>query len=66
MCAEKYVAFREKAFDVTGVLKNGRNNLAVRIVRNNNYGRVKGYNGFDPRQNGGDIGADNPTMLCSP
>lgn len=55
-------AFREKDLDVTGILKNGRNDLAVKIVRNNNYGRVKDYNGFDPRQNGGNIGADNPTM----
>ena len=55
-------AFREKALDVTGILKNGRNDLAVKIVRNNNYGRVKDYSGFNPRQNGGNIGADNPTM----
>lgn len=55
-------AFREKDFDVTGILQNGRNDLAVKIIRNNNYGRVKGYDGFNPRQNGGDIGADNPTM----
>ena len=55
-------AFREKDLDVTGILKNGRNDLAVKIVRNNNYGRVKDYNGIDPRQNGGNIGADNPTM----
>ena len=55
-------AFREKDLDVTGILKNGRNDLAVKICRNNNYGRVKDYSGIEPRQNGGDIGADNPTM----
>lgn len=55
-------AFREKDLDVTGILKDGRNDLAVKICRNNKYGRVKDYTGEDPRQNGGDIGADNPTM----
>ena len=55
-------AFREKDLDVTGILKNGRNDLAVKICRNNNYGRVKDYSGIEPRQNGGNIGADNPTM----
>ena len=55
-------AFREFDLDVTGVLVEGRNHLAVKIEHNPNYGTVKPYTANRIRRNGGIIGADNPTM----
>jgi hypothetical protein len=55
-------AFREFDLDVTGVLVDGRNHLAVKIEHNPNYGTVKKYTADCIRRNGGIIGADNPTM----
>ena len=55
-------AFRAADFDVTGILKNGRNCLAVKIVHNENYGQVKEQTAYTPDKNGGILGADNPTM----
>ena len=55
-------AFREAEFDVTGVLRNGRNDLAVIIYENEHYGAVKEQTAYTPDQNGGIVGADNPTM----
>ena len=58
-------AFREKDLDVTGILKEGTNYLAVKIIRNNHYGSVKVQDAYHPGQNGGILGADNPTMHAS-
>ncbi len=55
-------AFREKDLDVTGVLVEGRNDLAVKIYHNNYYGEVRSNNAIVMRKNGGIVGADNPTM----
>lgn len=55
-------AFREKEFDVTGILKEGRNDLAVLIHQNIHYGAVKEQTAYSSDQNGGIVGADNPTM----
>ena len=55
-------AFREKDLDVTGVLVEGRNDLAVKIYHNENYGEVKTYGATFGRRNGGVVGGDNPTM----
>ena len=55
-------AFREKDLDVTGILCKGRNCLAVKIEHNKHYGTVKEQDAQTPGQNGGVIGADNPTM----
>ncbi len=55
-------AFREACFDVTGLLKDGRNDLAVRIIHNEHYGMVKEQSVYTPDNNGGVLGADNPTM----
>lgn len=55
-------AFREKDLDVTGILVEGRNDLAVKIYHNENYGEVKTYGATFGRRNGGIVGADNPTM----
>ena len=55
-------AFREREFDVTGILREGRNDLAVLIHENEHYGAVKGQTAYSTDQNGGYVGADNPTM----
>ena len=55
-------AFREAEFDVTGILKDGRNDLAVLIYENEHYGAVKEQTAYTTDQNGGIVGADNPTM----
>ena len=55
-------AFRAASFDVTGILREGRNDLAVRIVCNEHYGETKVQDAYTPLPNGGILGADNPTM----
>ena len=55
-------AFRTADFDVTGLLEDGSNCLAVRIIRNEHYGEPKVQDAYTPKQNGGILGADNPTM----
>ena len=55
-------AFREAEFDVTGILRDGRNDLAVLIHENEHYGAIKEQTAYSTDQNGGIVGADNPTM----
>ena len=55
-------AFDAARFDVTGILQEGTNFLAVLIVRNPHYGEAKLQNAYTPQSNGGILGADNPTM----
>ena len=55
-------AFREAEFDVTGLLKEGRNDLAVLIHENEHYGAIKEQTAYSTDQNGGIVGGDNPTM----
>ena len=55
-------AFDAASFDVTGILQEGVNHLAVKIVHNPNYGEARVQNAFWPNTNGGILGADNPTM----
>lgn len=55
-------AFRTADFDVTGILLDGDNALAVQIVHNPSYGLVKEQTAYTPQSNGGVLGADNPTM----
>ncbi len=55
-------AFDAARFDVTGILQEGANYLAVQIVCNPNYGQPKLQNAYTPQSNGGILGADNPTM----
>ena len=55
-------AFRAADFDVTGILADGDNALAVRILHNPSYGMVKEQTAYTPQSNGGVLGADNPTM----
>ena len=47
---------------MTGILKEGRNDLAVLIHENIHYGAVKEQTAYTTDQNGGIVGADNPTM----
>ena len=55
-------AFREKDFDVTGLLAEGDNTLAVRVGQNRLYGTPKEADAWWPGQNGGVAGGENPTM----
>ena len=55
-------AFREAEFDVTGILREGRNDLAVLIHQNAHYGAIKEQTAWSTDKNGGVVGADNPTM----
>lgn len=58
-------AFRDESFDVTGILAEGRNDLAVRIVCNEHFGEATLQSAFSSGPNGGLPGADNPTMHAS-
>ncbi|MGD0200402.1 MAG: discoidin domain-containing protein [Bryobacteraceae bacterium] len=59
-------AFMRGRFDVTGRLRPGRKNaLAVRIQKNATPGSVKEKTVESPDQNGGALGADNPTYHAS-
>ena len=55
-------AFDARSFDVTGILQEGVNNLAVKVIHNPNYGEPKVQDAYTPGPNGGVLGADNPTM----
>ncbi|MDR0995963.1 MAG: discoidin domain-containing protein [Tannerella sp.] len=55
-------AFERGKFDITNVLKPGRNALAVEIIRNANQGAVKEQTAYSTDQNGGVPGRDNPTF----
>ena len=55
-------AFDAARFDVTGILKEATNVLAVKIVHNPNYGEARVQTAFWPNVNGGILGGDNPTM----
>ncbi|MFY9115929.1 MAG: discoidin domain-containing protein [Bacteroidales bacterium] len=65
------VGFVEGAFDraklnITKETIPGTTNiLAVRIIKNRNFGAVKEQNLQSPDQNGGILGADNPTFHAS-
>ena len=55
-------AFDACSFDVTGLLNEGSNYLAVKIIHNPHYGVAKEQTAYTPDKNGGILGADNPTM----
>ena len=55
-------AFIRGAFDVTRLLQEGTNVLAVEIVKNEHIGAVKEKNRQNADFNGGILGADNPTF----
>jgi len=59
-------AFTRGKFDVTKYIIPGADNvLAVRIRKNRHFGEVKEQNAQSPDQNGGILGADNPTFHAS-
>ena len=58
-------AFHRGDFDVTSLLREGRNALAVHVIRNSHFGVVKEQNAEDVDVNGGELGADNPTFHAS-
>ena len=55
-------AFRQAEFDVTGILRDGDNVLAVKVLPNVHYGAAKEQTAWSTQANGGIAGADNPTM----
>lgn len=52
-------------FDISKVAKEGRNVLAVKIIKNAHIGAVKEKNEENTGINGGILGADNPTFHAS-
>lgn len=55
-------AFIRGQFDVTDLLKEGINVLAVEIIKNEHIGAIKEKNKQSTDFNGGILGADNPTF----
>ncbi len=55
-------AFRRGEFDVSGLLREGTNVLAVEIICNEHFGVVKEKDENTTQFNGGILGADNPTF----
>lgn len=58
-------AFMRGIFDVTDLVNEGTNTLAVLIHKNENIGIVKEQTQISPDKNGGVLGADNPTFHAS-
>ncbi len=58
-------AFIRGRFDITSTLMEGKNVLAVKVVRNAHYGSSKEKNMTSTDKNGGILGADNPTFHAS-
>lgn len=55
-------AFTRAHFNVTGLVKEGRNAVAVKIIKNDHIGIIKEQTRLSTDTNGGVLGADNPTM----
>lgn len=58
-------AFIRGRFDISNHAKEGKNILAVRIIKNAHIGAVKEKNEENTGINGGVLGADNPTFHAS-
>ena len=58
-------AFMRGKFNVTGLLRKGRNYLAVEIVCNEHFAAIKEKDENTTQFNGGILGADNPTFHAS-
>ncbi|MDR1763415.1 MAG: discoidin domain-containing protein [Dysgonamonadaceae bacterium] len=58
-------AFMRGRFDVSKLVRQGKNVLAVEIIRPNHPGAVKEKTAWTSDQNGGILGADNPTFHAS-
>lgn len=55
-------AFMRGKFNVTGLLRKGKNYLAVEVICNEHFGAVKEKDENTTQFNGGILGADNPTF----
>ena len=55
-------AFMRGKFNVTGLLRKGKNYLAVEVICNEHFGAVKEKDENTTQFNGGLLGADNPTF----
>ena len=55
-------AFMRGKFNVTGLLRKGRNYLAVEVVCNEHFAAIKEKDENSTQFNGGILGADNPTF----
>jgi len=55
-------AFMRGKFNVTGLLRQGRNYLAVEIICNEHFAAIKEKDKNSTQFNGGILGADNPTF----
>lgn len=58
-------AFMRGKFDVSDLLVQGKNAIAVQIIKNAHPGAVKEQTAYSTDQNGGIPGADNPTFHAS-
>ncbi|MBN2774157.1 MAG: discoidin domain-containing protein [Prolixibacteraceae bacterium] len=58
-------AFTKAKYDVTGLVKPGKNAIAIRIIKNENIGVIKEQTAISPDKNGGILGGDNPTFHAS-
>lgn len=58
-------AFMRGRFDITDKLKEGENQLQVRVIKNEHIGAVKIKTAQNTDTNGGILGADNPTFHAS-
>ena len=59
-------AFMRGKFDITQLVKPGKANVvAVEIIKNDNVGAIKEQTALSTDQNGGILGADNPTFHAS-
>ena len=55
-------AFKRSSFDVTDLIQDEGNVIAVHIIKPAHYAAVKEKNAESPDFNGGQLGADNPTF----
>ena len=55
-------AFKRSSFDVTDLIQDEDNVIAVHIIKPAHYAAVKEKNAESPDFNGGQLGADNPTF----
>ena len=58
-------AFQRGRFNVTGLLREKGNHLAVEIICNDHFAAIKEKDAFSTQFNGGIVGADNPTFHAS-
>lgn len=58
-------AFQRGQFDVTRLLRDGENYVAVEVICNEHFGSPKEKNENSTQFNGGILGADNPTFHAS-